>query len=232
MTLKNCLYKTSHNKVTKQDYLFVILASIISSCGFALNSETVVIGSMLISPVLKPLINLAISLLRGHYSTLYLSLLHLITMIVVVIVIGGCVAYLSYQFFPILKNTFDNALSDEDNKDASSEAKTILGRVGSLISMDMNWPASEFWFIVLIAIAGGILLARTHCTDDADITTAIIGTGISTSVLPPIIAGAMLFAMGSEHSIPKFMNGLSLSMINILAIFVSYMATLYLSKDT
>ena len=125
-----------------------------------------------------------------------------------------------------------NDISDEDNKNASAQAKTILGRVGSLIQTDKGLPTTEFWFIVLIAIAGGVLLARTHCTDDADITTAIIGTGISTSVLPPIIAGAMLFAMGSEHSIPKFMNGLLLSMINILAIFVSYMATLYLSRDT
>jgi hypothetical protein len=232
MTLKNCLYKTSHNKVTKQDYLFVVLASIISSCGFALNSETVVIGSMLISPVLKPLINLAISLLRGHDSTLYLSLEQLVKMIGLVILIGGILAWIFYKFFPTLRQTFDIALKDEDNKNASAQAKTILGRVGSLIQTDKGLPTTEFWFIVLIAIAGGVLLARTHCTDDADITTAIIGTGISTSVLPPIIAGAMLFAMGSEHSIPKFMNGLLLSMINILAIFVSYMATLYLSRDT
>jgi uncharacterized membrane protein len=230
MTLKtNCLYKTSENKVTKQDYLFVILASIISACGFALNSETVVIGSMLISPVLKPLINLAISLLRGQYSTLYLSLLHLLAMIVLVIVIGGCLAYLFYTVFPTLRTTFNNALSEEANSDASAQAKTILGRVGSLIQTDKGLPTTEFWFILLIAIAGGILLARTHCTDEADITTAIIGTGISTSVLPPIIAGAMLFAMGSEHSIQKFGNGLSLSMINVFAIFASYMATLYLS---
>ena len=230
MTLKkNCLYKTSENKVSKQDYLFVILASIISACGFALNSETVVIGSMLISPVLKPLINLAISLLRGQYSTLYLSLLHLVAMITLVIGIGGGLAVLFYKIFPTLRKTFNDALEEEDNLEASSEAKTILGRVGSLIQTDKGLPTTGFWFILLIAIAGGILLARTHCTDEADITTAIIGTGISTSVLPPIIAGAMLFAMGSEHSIQKFGNGLALSMINISAIFFSYMATLYLS---
>ena len=230
MTLKkNCLYKTSENKVSKQDYLFVILASIIFACGFALNSETVVIGSMLISPVLKPLINLAISLLRGQYSTLYLSLLHLVAMITLVIGIGGGLAVLFYKIFPTLRKTFNDALEEEDNLEASSEAKTILGRVGSLIQTDKGLPTTGFWFILLIAIAGGILLARTHCTDEADITTAIIGTGISTSVLPPIIAGAMLFAMGSEHSIQKFGNGLALSMINISAIFFSYMATLYLS---
>ena len=230
MTLKtNCLYKTSENKVSKQDYLFVILASIISACGFALNSETVVIGSMLISPVLKPLINLAISLLRGQYSTLYLSLLHLVAMITLVIGIGGGLAAFFYKIFPTLRKTFNDALEEEDNLEASSEAKTILGRVGSLIQTDKGLPTTGFWFILLIAVAGGVLLARTHCTDEADITTAIIGTGISTSVLPPLIAGAMLFAMGSEHSIKKFGNGLSLSMINIFAIFASYIATLYLS---
>jgi len=230
MTLKkNCLYKTSENKVTKQDYLFVILASLISACGFALNSETVVIGSMLISPVLKPLINLAISILRGHYSTLYLNLLHLIAMICLVVIVGGALAYLFYQFFPKLRNTFDTALEEENNDNESAEAKTILGRVGSLIQYEKGVPTTGFWFILLIAAAGGVLLARTHCTDDADITTAIIGTGISTSVLPPIIAGSMVFALGSEHSIPKFFNGFGLSMINIFAIFASYMATLYLS---
>lgn len=231
MTLKkNCLYKTSENKVVKQDYLFVILASLISACGFALNSETVVIGSMLISPVLKPLINLAISLLRGHYSTLYLNLLHLIAMICLVVIVGGSLAYLFYQFFPKLRNTFDTGLEEENNDNVSAEAKTILGRVGSLIQSENGGvPTTGFWFILFIAAAGGILLARTHCTDDADITTAIIGTGISTSVLPPIIAGSMIFALGSEHSIPKFFNGFALSMLNIFAIFLSYMATLYLS---
>ena len=59
MTLENfCLKnKPTITDVDSTDYLYLVIASIISSCGFILNSETIVVGSMLISPLLKPVLN-------------------------------------------------------------------------------------------------------------------------------------------------------------------------------
>jgi len=225
MTLKeNCLYRTSKNKIKKQDYLFVFLASLICACGFALNSETVIIGSMLISPLLKPIINLAISILKRKQKVIGISLIHILGMFVTSIITGCIIGLIFYEIFPNLRNTFKNAMQDEQNE---QNATTILGRVAHVL----KWPpVNNFWYIILIAIAGGILLARTNCTEYSDLTTAIIGTGIATSILPPIIAGSMMLTVNSEHSWKKFGNGLLLSLINILFIFISYMATLFFSS--
>lgn len=221
MVLKNCLFRTSKNKVTKQDYTFVILASTIAACGFALNSETVIIGSMLISPLLKPIINVAISILKGKKRVLAISLGHTIAMIFTSGLIGTLFGWFFYTNFPYLhedhKKVMDNELK------AKEVSKTILGRVSYSLSLPTNI------FISLIAIAGGILLARTNCTDRSNITTAIIGTGIATSILPPIIAGSMMINIDHRLSWEKFGNGILLGTLNIILLFLSYMATLYLS---
>jgi uncharacterized membrane protein len=226
MVLKKCLFRTSKNKVTKQDYAFVILASIIAACGFALNSETVVIGSMLISPLLKPIINVAISILKGKKRVLVISLVHTIAMIFTSGLIGALIGWIFYTNFPYLRKNHIKVMSNEQDVHKVIESETIFGRV----SHSLSWPPSRnVYFISLIAIAGGILLARTNCTDRSNITTAIIGTGIATSVLPPIIAGSMMLSVNHPHSWEKFGNGMLLSSINITLIFLSYMATLFLS---
>ena len=223
MTLqKNCLFKTSKNKVNKQDYLFALLASIISACGFALNSETVVIGSMLISPLLKPMVNLAVSIAKWKPKVIAISLGHSLSMLLGTTLIGAFIGFIFYKFFPRLQKTFDTALEEEDNNNVSAEANTILGRVGSLMQSEKGLV-----YIAIIAIAGGILLARTHCTDYSDLTTAVIGTGISTSILPPIIAGSMMLTVENKYNWKKFINGITLSAINIILIFTAYIATLY-----
>jgi len=226
MVLKNCLFRTSKNKVTKQDYAFVILASTIAACGFALNSETVVIGSMLISPLLKPIINVAISILKGKKRVLAISLAHTAAMIFFSGLIGALIGWLFYTNFPYLRKIHKKAMDNEQEIHKGTESETIFGRV----SNSLSWPPNRnFYFISLIAIAGGILLARTNCTDRSNITTAIIGAGIATSVLPPIIAGSMMLSVNHPHSWEKFGNGMLLSSINITLIFLSYMATLFVS---
>ena len=247
MVLKKCLFRTSKNKVTLQDYAFVILASTIAACGFALNSETVVIGSMLISPLLKPIINVAISILKGKKRVLAISLAHTAAMIFTSGLIGALIGMLFYAVFPSLnrvhKKSMDTMNDDQENDsieqkirnrvsrieqqiEETTGSETIFGRV----SNSLSWPPNRnFYFISLIAIAGGILLARTNCTDRSNITTAIIGTGIATSVLPPIIAGSMMLSVNHPHSWEKFGNGMLLSSINITLIFLSYIATLFVS---
>ena len=87
MTIGKCLYKTSRHIVTIDDYINLLLSTLIATSGFALNSETVIIGSMLISPLLTPLINIAIALLKWKGDALKvisISIGHTILMIMIV----------------------------------------------------------------------------------------------------------------------------------------------------
>jgi hypothetical protein len=190
---------------------------------------------MLISPLLKPIINVAISILKGKKRVLAISLAHTAAMIFTSGLIGALIGWLFYTNFPDLrrvhKKSMDTMNDDQENDsiqqiEETTGSETIFGRV----SNSLSWPPNRnFYFISLIAIAGGILLARTNCTDRSNITTAIIGAGIATSVLPPIIAGSMMLSVDHPHSWEKFGNGMLLSSINITLIFLSYMATLFVS---
>lgn len=220
---ETCLFKTSKHRVGKQDYVFALLASIICACGFALNSETVIIGSMLISPLLKPIINLAISIAKWKPRVIGISLVHSIAMLIGTTLVGAGIGYIFYKVYPKLRKSFAEALDNENENKNIQDTTTILGRVSQIVA----WPPSkELAYVSIIAIAGGILLARTNCTDYSDLTTAVIGTGISTSILPPLIAGAMMLTVRSEHSFKKFGNGIILSLINLFLIFASYILTL------
>ena len=226
MTLKkNCLFKTSKNRVGKQDYVFALLASIICACGFALNSETVVIGSMLISPLLKPIINLAISIAKGKPKVIAISLGHTLAMLFGTTLVGAFIGFIFYKVYPGLRTTFSRKL-DQEVTENIQETTTILGRVSHTLTFN-KVPEKGLVYIAIIAIAGGILLARTHCTDYSDLTTAVIGTGISTSILPPIIAGSMMLTVKNKYNWKKFINGIALSAVNIILIFIAYIATLY-----
>ena len=55
-------------------FLFVILAVLMATLGLVLDSAAVVIGSMLIAPILYPVLSLALSVVIGDYVLFYRSL--------------------------------------------------------------------------------------------------------------------------------------------------------------
>ena len=57
----------------------------------------------------------------------------------------------------------------------------------------------DYIFGIRIAICGGILLARSHCKNNL-LNTTIIGIGISTSILPPMVAAGIFTGIGLQFT--------------------------------
>ena len=209
-----CLYKTSRHIVTSNDYINLVLSTLIAGSGFILNSETVVIGSMLISPLLTPLINIALSLLKSKQDALKvisISIGHTLLMISIVLVLSYTAGYIVFKYFPHIMAEM------AEIKEQKSD-HIMSGRSNLVIDYPKTWG-----FPAIIAICGGILLARSHCFENT-LTTTIIGIGISTSILPPIVASGIYSSIGNTD---KAKSSIVLAILNILLILFSYTATLF-----
>jgi len=213
MTIGKCLYKTSRHIVTIDDYINLLLSTLIATSGFALNSETVIIGSMLISPLLTPLINIAIALLKWKGDALKvisISIGHTILMIIIVYAISYAGGSVVLKYFP----NIEEEIKDTENR------HVITGRAELVHHVPKTWL-----FPSIIAICGGILLARSQCFENT-LTTTIIGIGISTSILPPIVASGFY---SSLDNLDKSLSSIALAILNIVLIFISYTATLFIT---
>ena len=229
-----CKYKVSKNKVNWTDYSYVILASIISSCGFLSDSETVVIGSMLISPLLKPIINLAISFVKNETDAIFSNIIYAGQMIILCSLCSYIVGSIFAIFYPNKVKDFKKALTKSKDNNKVVKYNTILSR-NVLSYVENDAINMKLYIIILIAICGGILLALTNCIE-GDLTTVIIGAGISTSILPPIVAGSIWASFEKIGDLIKFekdkveaiISGIGLGLLNIALIFSSFFCTLFL----
>ena len=109
-------------------------------------------------------------------------------------------------------------LIEKEIKDTENK-HVITGRAELVHHTPKTWL-----FPSVIAICGGILLARSQCFENT-LTTTIIGIGISTSILPPIVAGGFY----SSLDLNKSLSSIALAILNIVLIFISYTATLFLT---
>ena len=219
---------TEIEDVNLTDYMYLIIASIISSCGFVLDSETIVIGSMLISPLLKPVLNFvdAITTWNVGQKIIRTNLGHTLMMILLVIFIGwifgATLKYIDYDLYKKHKKALNVKNNDLTSKNMGTGISTIIGRRALMYA-----PGPIYFYVGIVAFLGGILLARSKCKDNT-ISTIIIGTGISTSVLPPIIASGMWTGIGGFEIIPKYqtpsvISGIGLGLGNIFLIFLGYL---------
>ena len=92
---------------------WILICSIfVASIGLNANSTAVVIGAMLISPLMGPILGVGMSLAINDIDTLKKSLINLTTMIVLSLL----TAYLFFEFFPL----------------GSKETSELLGRTKPL----------------------------------------------------------------------------------------------------
>ena len=226
-----CKFKTSQHIVRKQDYATIILAVLISCAGFCLNAETVIIGSMLISNLTKPFTNLVVALYKLKWKVASLSILDIIYMTFITILISVLCGFTIIKIFPDIKKTItqgtdafqkyrnDEITENELNK-ITAPMSCIFGRA-SLI----KGRSSEYIFAILIAICGGILLARSHC-QNSTLNTTIIGIGISTSILPPMVAAGIFTGIGSNSSYKHARYCTLVTLLNMGFIYLSYWFTM------
>lgn len=225
--INNNKKQTIIEDVDSTDYMYLVLASIISSCGFILDSETAVIGSMLISPLLKPVLNLVEALSHWNPSkhVIRQNFGHTAAMILITIVIGvitgWSLKFIDEKLWSNIKASLNKTNQELKETNKYDNINTIIGR-----RMLMHAPGQIYFYVGLIAFCGGFLLSRSKCKEST-LTTVVIGTGISTSVLPPLIASGIWAGIGGFEGIPRyqtasFSSGILLGLGNIVLIFIGY----------
>lgn len=190
------------------DYIYLILASIIASCGFLIDSETTIIGSMLISSLLKPIFLLAYYLRSKKYRQMDNVLIHFVVMTMIIIGIGYVIGKSAVYI-------------DHVNEKEIKESKTLENRR----FLNIENIQSNYYWVIAVALACGLILAITSVYEPGKYTSVMTGAAISASILPPFIGSGLELAMGNTtHAFNTFMLGF----INIVAIFVAYVFSHFL----
>ncbi len=242
MTL-SCKFRTSQHKIGIEDYITMLIASLISCAGFCTNSETTIIGSMLISNLTKPFTNFIVAFYKKKWKVTFLSsyeILKFFSIVVFTSIIWG----VGFIRFKIIRKKILRGLKAyakyEKEEDRTPELMNTLSEAISPMSCLFARSSLiygfgyEYFFNVVIAIGGGILLARSHCKNST-LNTAIIGIGIATSILPPMVAAGIFTGIGLQfteeqrHAFKHARYCVIVTALNLVCIYLAYWATLHMS---
>ena len=190
--------------VGKIDYVYTILASTVAGCGFLLNSETVIIGSMLLSPFMKPILLMFHNISNKKFEIFFKNFGHLVVFGMIAVIIGS-------GFGKVVEGGYFEGV---DSKELLN-SPTISGRT----LLKTKKGRLKIGLLSIIAIACGISLALSTYYDRGVLSGVIVGAGISTSILPPLVGGGITFGLGDDQGA---YSGIMLSGINLFLIFVSF----------
>ena len=168
-------YNDSHFTLLKH-FLKIFAAGLISGIGLGTDNDTTVIGSMLISPLSEPLTNFIYYLYSSDkklYIHLYYFILDIILLFITGIIIGK-----SFEYLYIKYKKDETILKNYPND-------TMYGRTGPVSIITSG----------IIACVAGILIFNSFFSQDL---TYLIGIGIATSFLPPIVNSGMFFSIGEN----------------------------------
>jgi len=202
--IKKHFTKKNYNK-NSTTYLFHLLKVIIGGCisaiGLGTNSQPTIVGSMLISPLSDPLSSI-IYYLRGSRKNVNYFKEHFYYFIIDIILLIGIGYAFGFIFYHLYVRYSKN---DEILKEyPSTEMKSRRGVV-SIISNAM------------VAFLAGLLLFNSFISNDL---TYLIGIGIATSFLPPLVNFGMLLY---EKDITKKMDSLYIFLISCVCLTISSM---------
>lgn len=202
--IKKHFTKKNYNK-NSTTYLFHLLKVIIGGCisaiGLGTNSQPTIVGSMLISPLSEPLSSI-IYYLRGFGEDVNYLKEHFYYFIIDIILLIGIGYAFGFIFYHLYVRYSKN---DEILKEyPTTEMKSRRGVV-SIISNAM------------VAFLAGLLLFNSFISNDL---TYLIGIGIATSFLPPLVNFGMLLY---EKDITKKMDSLYIFLISCICLTISSM---------
>lgn len=146
----------------------VVLASLVGAIGLAKNDASILIASMLFSPLGSQIIRSSIGFINGNTQQIYLGIVNHLLYVGIIVFIG----YLVGLFVPEISN-------NKELVDRGTWTDSTSGIV----------------FTIFLAILSGILLAMVSKNNDASI---MVGIGIGASLLPPLIACGMFLSFSND----------------------------------
>jgi uncharacterized hydrophobic protein (TIGR00271 family) len=139
-------------------FFLVVLSVLMATCGLLLNNGAVIIGSMLIAPILSPILSLALGITLSDPEIVKKSMQTLIKAVAYSVAISAIITW-------VLWNINGNGFTDAYNVE-------ILSRTE---------PNIVYLFIAIIAG-----LATAFVKVKSDLSDALPGTAIAVALVPPL----------------------------------------------
>jgi uncharacterized hydrophobic protein (TIGR00271 family) len=190
------------------EYLtLVFVAALIASIGLRRNSATTVIASMLVSPLMGPILGITFGCAVKDMQMICTSIRNEIVGIVICLSVGILVALIEIHLFaqhiPQLQSMMVPGTSGQN-----------LEMLGRSTSQDLSWG-------LFVAMPSGIGVALAISSGGIN---ALVGVAISAALLPPICNAGMLFAYAMDSELDDdFGRGfwsLGLFFMNLVVILV------------
>ena len=147
-------------------FVLVFLACSIATFGLITNSATVIIGAMMISPLMYPILSLSMASITGHSHLFKQSIVAILKGVGLAVALSSLIAFLTYKL-PL------GALASVSNE-------VLLRTNPSLIDL-------------LIALAGGA--AAAYALAHPQLSAALPGVAISISLMPPLCTAGVGIAL-------------------------------------
>ena len=129
---------------------WILICSIfVASVGLNANSTAVVIGAMLISPLMGPILGIGMSIALNDIDTLKKSLINLTTMIVLSLL----TAYIFFRFFPLGTSSETSELLGRTKPDIRDVVIAFFGGLALIIARTKKGTVASVIFGVAIATA-------------------------------------------------------------------------------
>lgn len=223
-----CCAKKFNSKSSLKPMLhiwYICMACIIAAAGLATNSAPVVVASMLVSSMMEPIKGMSTALRSGSCSARFFGhawiLLVDLGICVLIGYFAGHVASSKTEIEQTIGNvTFDASYTrlerlsgydtwkgqtciDKNLIDKGVCSKKLGGDpIDNLIKLpgEISGRGIELGLIVAIIVAGASAAALVTA-DKADNKSALVGIGISASLLPPAVNAGILWALHAENFI-------------------------------
>lgn len=162
---------------------WILICSIfVASIGLNYNSTAVVIGAMLISPLMGPILGIGMSIARNDIDTLRKSLINFAVMVVLSVL----TAYLFFEFFPLRQDSSE--LLGRTRPDIRDVLIAFFGGLALIIARTKKGTIASVIFGVAIATA----LMPPLCT---------VGYGLAKGFEPGVTEGSngFTYALGAMY---------------------------------
>ena len=157
------------------DYICLCLvASILSCVGLAVNNNVVIVASMLVSPLMGPILEVTLGTTMYNWKMVYHGLKSEVFGILICVFVGFC------------GGLCELPLAEANNRNWPGSEMTSRG------------DFRGFYVGIAIAIPSGVGVALSVLGNN---TSSLVGVAISASLLPPAVNTGMLFAYAALNSV-------------------------------
>jgi uncharacterized membrane protein len=188
---------------------YVVVASIVAFIGLAKNDSTIIIASMLLSPLGGQIIRSSIGILKSNATQLSIGMVNHLLYVFLIFIIGF-----------VLGLILDEKTTMGEKEDGPQNTEMMNRAI---------WTNStqNIIFSLLMAMLSGVLLSLAANNEDSSV---MVGLGIGASLLPPVVNSGMFAGFAAKGF--KDQNYLQLSgksmalwLLNYIIIIVTMVVT-------